>query len=61
MASEAPVFVDIDVSKAWVDVAVRPTGEAWRVNQDQEGGRGAGAPAPSHEPPVHRHGSHRGL
>ena len=38
MASEAPVFVGIDVSKAWVDVAVRPTGEAWRVNQDQEGG-----------------------
>ncbi len=38
MASEAPVFVGIDVSKAWVDAAVRPTGEAWRVNQDQEGG-----------------------
>ncbi len=38
MASEAPVFVGIDVSKAWVDVAVRPTGEAWRVDQDQEGG-----------------------
>ena len=38
MASEAPVFIGIDVSKAWVDVAVRPTGEAWRVNQDQEGG-----------------------
>ena len=37
MASEAPVFVGIDVSKAWVDVAVRPTGEAWRVDQDQEG------------------------
>ena len=38
MASEAPMFVGIDVSKAWVDVAVRPTGEAWRVDQDQAGG-----------------------
>ena len=37
MASEAPVFIGIDVSKAWVDVAVRPTGEAWRVDQDQAG------------------------
>ena len=38
MTTEVPVFIGIDVSKAWVDVAVRPTGEAWRVNQDQEGG-----------------------
>ena len=37
MATEVPVFIGIDVSKAWVDVAVRPTGEAWRVNQDQAG------------------------
>lgn len=31
------MFVGIDVSKAWVDVAVRPTGDGWRVKQDQEG------------------------
>ena len=37
MTTEAPVFIGIDVSKAWVDVAVRPTGEAWRVDQDQAG------------------------
>ena len=37
MTTEVPVFVGIDVSKAWVDVAVRPTGEAWRVDQDQAG------------------------
>ena len=27
------MFVGIDVSKDWVDVAVRPTGEAWRCAQ----------------------------
>ena len=37
MTTEVPVFIGIDVSKAWVDVAVRPTGEAWRVDQDQAG------------------------
>ncbi len=37
MATEAPVFIGIDVSKAWVDVAAPPTGEAWRVDQDQAG------------------------
>ena len=37
MTTEVPVFIGIDVSKAWVDVAAPPTGEAWRVNQDQEG------------------------
>ena len=31
------MFVGIDVSKDWVDVAVRPTGETWRVGLD--GGR----------------------
>ena len=30
------MFVGIDVSKEWVDVAVRPTGEAWRVTRDQD-------------------------
>ena len=29
------MFVGIDVSKDWVDVAVRPTGEAWRCAQDE--------------------------
>ena len=28
--------VGIDVSKAWVDVAVRPTGRAWRVNYEDD-------------------------
>ena len=37
MSADAPVFVGIDVSKEWVDVAVRSTGDTWRVNQDQEG------------------------
>ncbi len=37
MPADAPEFVGIDVSKEWVDVAVRSTGDTWRVNQDQEG------------------------
>ncbi len=37
MSTDAPVFIGIDVSKEWVDVAVRPTGDTWRVNQGQEG------------------------
>ncbi|MCY4583247.1 MAG: IS110 family transposase [Chloroflexi bacterium] len=37
MATDAAVFVGIDVSKEWVDVAVRCTGETWRVSQGQEG------------------------
>ena len=31
------VFVGIDVAKDWLDIAVRPTGAAWRVAQDEEG------------------------
>ena len=31
------VFVGIDVSKEWSDVAVRPTGAAWRAPQDEAG------------------------
>ena len=31
------VFVGIDVAKDWLDIAVRPTGAAWRVAQDDEG------------------------
>lgn len=33
--SALDVFVGIDVSKEWFDVAVRPTGEAWRTKQDE--------------------------
>ena len=29
------MIVGIDVSKEWVDVAVRPTGEGWRVNREE--------------------------
>lgn len=31
------MFVGIDVSKEWVDVAVRPAGDAWRVDLDEDG------------------------
>ena len=31
------MFVGIDVSKEWVDVAVLPGGEEWRVDRDQDG------------------------
>ena len=37
MSTDAPAFIGIDVSKDWVDVAVRSTGDTWWVNQDQEG------------------------
>jgi hypothetical protein len=29
--STTPCFVGIDVAKAWLDVAVRPSGAHWRV------------------------------
>ena len=32
-----PRFVGIDVSKAQVDVAVRPTGQRWVVSYDETG------------------------
>ena len=31
------VFVGIDVSKEWFDIAVRRTGAAWRAAQDEAG------------------------
>ncbi len=31
------IVVGIDVSKGWLDVAVRPTGETFRVGRDAEG------------------------
>ena len=34
---QEPIFVGIDVSKAQVDVAVRPTGERWVVSYDDTG------------------------
>ena len=37
MSLDATVFIGIDVSKEWLDVAVRPTGDTWRVAQDEEG------------------------
>jgi transposase len=33
----AKCVVGIDVSKAWLDVAVRPSGEVWRVDHDEAG------------------------
>jgi transposase len=35
--SEPQIVVGIDVAKAWLDVAVRPTGEQRRVGNDAEG------------------------
>jgi len=34
--AEENVFVGIDVSKAWLDVAVDPTGEYWRSENNQQ-------------------------
>ena len=35
--ADPKVYVGIDVSKDWLDVAVRPMGDAWQVNQDEGG------------------------
>ena len=35
--SESPVFVGIDVAKAQLDIAVRPTGARWRTPNDEAG------------------------
>ena len=37
MKEKFPLFVGIDVSKDCLDVAVRPTGEAWQVSHDSRG------------------------
>jgi transposase len=37
MAASSEVFVGIDVSKDWLDVAVRPAGTAWRCACDEAG------------------------
>ena len=37
MPGNRRAYVGIDVSKGWGDVAVRPTGECWRFNQDEQG------------------------
>ena len=36
---QEPTFVGIDVSKAQVDVAIRPTGQRWVVSYDDSGVR----------------------
>ena len=35
--SESPVFVGIDVAKAQLDIAVRPTGARWNASNDEAG------------------------
>src|SRR4029450_301051 len=35
--SDAPCFVGIDVAKAQLDIALRPTGERWAVSNDASG------------------------
>ena len=37
MFDSRKTYVGIDVSKGWGDVAVRPSGESWRFNQDEQG------------------------
>ena len=34
--TEAQLYVGIDVSKGYLDVAVRSTGQAWRVSNTEE-------------------------
>ena len=38
--SDVPYFVGIDVAKAQLDIALRPSGERWAVANDASGGRG---------------------
>lgn len=35
--TESKVFIGIDVSKAWLDIAVYPTSENWRVGNNEKG------------------------
>jgi len=37
MMTQAAIFIGIDVSKAQLDIAVRPTGETWSVPHDDAG------------------------
>ena len=37
MTNQGNVYVGIDISKGWGDVAVSSTGDSWRFNQDEEG------------------------
>ena len=36
---QEPIYVGIDVAKAQVDVAVRPTDDRWEVSHDETGVR----------------------
>ncbi len=36
-SSDQKVYIGIDVSNNWLDVAVRPSGEHWQVTQDEDG------------------------
>ena len=35
--AEEKLFVGIDVSKAWLDVAVHPSGVSWRMENNSKG------------------------
>jgi hypothetical protein len=35
--TETPIYVGIDVAKRRLDVALRPSGEAWDVSNDDTG------------------------
>ena len=42
---QEPIYVGIDVAKAQVDVAVRPTDDRWEVSHDGDRSPAAGLPA----------------
>ena len=55
---EDKVYVGIDVSKAWLDIALHPGQESWRVENTQKGIRKLVERFQS-MPIEHRGGSHR--
>ena len=52
--SALPVFVGIDVAKAQLDIAVRPSGERWAVANDASGIAALVADDFGNPPPVRR-------
>ena len=59
MKEESSLFVGIDVSKDRLDVAVRPTGEAWQVSPRLSGYQPAGGTSWRIGAPTDSAGSHR--
>ena len=57
--SENQIFVGIDVAKAQLDIALRPTGDRWAVPNEEASIASLGGAAPG-GPHPHRPGSHGG-